>query len=281
MYNNVSYRKYNVSGTTSFTFSPAASTVRMKAAVTAWPGATTFEIRPDPGNDGIGMVAYKVTNPSSGVWHYEYALFNQNLDRGIQSFSLPIGAGVVLSNIGFHAPPQHPGWAADGTVGSAGFSSTAWAQSQAGGAMTWSSETFAQNPNGNAIRWGTMYNFRFDSNRPPQVVNATIGFFKTGAPMVVQIQGPSTPTAAGVSVSGRVTTPTGVGITNARVSITDSSNVTRTAITSVFGFYSFDNVTPGATYTISVLAKRYTFTPRMMQINGDLTDVDFQSQQNP
>ena len=46
--------------------------------------------------------------------------------------------------------------------------------------LTWSTETFAQNPNANAIRFGTMYNFRFDSNRPPQTANATIGFFKTG-----------------------------------------------------------------------------------------------------
>ena len=190
MYNNVSYRRYNVNGTGSpFTFSPAsATTVRAKTAIAAWTGATTVEIKPDPGNDGVGTIAYKVTNPSPGVWHYEYAIYNQNLDRAIQSFSVPVGAGVTLSNIGFHAPPQHPGWAVDGTVGNAGYSSAPWTQTQAGGSMTWSSETFAQNPNANAIRWGTLYNFRFDSNRPPQTVSATIGFFKTGAPITVQVR---------------------------------------------------------------------------------------------
>ena len=35
--------------------------------------------------------------------------------------------------------------------------------------MTWSTETFATNQNANAIRWGTLYNFRFDADRPPQV----------------------------------------------------------------------------------------------------------------
>jgi hypothetical protein len=50
----------------------------------------------------------------AGVWHYEYALFNMNLDRAIQSFSGPLGTGVNVSNIGFHATPQHPGWAHDG-----------------------------------------------------------------------------------------------------------------------------------------------------------------------
>ncbi|MEO6333844.1 MAG: hypothetical protein ABIO91_02585, partial [Pyrinomonadaceae bacterium] len=130
-YNNVSYRRYTVNGTGSpFTFSPAATTQRTKTAVSAWTGATAVELRPDPGNDGIGVVAYKVTNPSPGVWHYEYAIYNQNIDRGIQSFSVPTGSGVTLSNLGFHAPPQHPGWGADGTAGNAGFSSAAWVPTQ-------------------------------------------------------------------------------------------------------------------------------------------------------
>jgi hypothetical protein len=42
-------------------------------------------IEPDPGNDGIWFMGYTVTNPSAGVWHYEYALYNINLDRAIQS----------------------------------------------------------------------------------------------------------------------------------------------------------------------------------------------------
>ncbi len=276
MYNNVSYRRYNVVGTGSpFSFSPAASTVRAKTAVSAWTGATLVEIKPDPGNDGIGTVAYKVTNPSPGVWHYEYAIFNQNLDRAIQSFGVPVSAGVTLSNIGFYAPPQQPGWTFDGTVGNAGFSNSSWTQTQNAGAMSWSSETFAQNPNANAIRWGTMYNFRFDSNRPPQTINATIGFLKTGAPITVQVQGPSS-SAAAVSVSGRVTTAGGQGVGNTLVSITDQSGVARSgALTSSFGYYRFDDVAVGGTYTITVISKRYVFTPQTLQVNDNITDVNF------
>ena len=59
------------------------------------------QIEPDPGNDGIWFMGYKVTNPSEGVWHYEYALFNMNLDRSIQSFSVPCRSGVNISNIEF------------------------------------------------------------------------------------------------------------------------------------------------------------------------------------
>ncbi len=191
MNNNVSYRRYTVSGTGSpFSFSPAASTVRQKSAVSAWPGATFVDVIPDAANDGVGMVAYKVTNPSPGVWHYEYAVYNQNMDRAIQSFGVPVGSGASISNIGFHAPPQQPGWTFDGTDNNAGFSNAPWTQTLDGSSMTWNSETFAQNPNANAIRWGTMYNFRFDSDRPPQNVNATVGFFKTGSPMTVAGAGP-------------------------------------------------------------------------------------------
>ncbi len=201
MYNNVSYRQFSVTGTTSFTFSPVGSTQRMRPAINAWTGATTNQIEPDPGNDGIGFVAYKVTNPSAGVWHYEYAVYNENLDRAIQSFSVPLGCGINVSNIGFHAPPQEPGWANDGTAGNAGFSNTPWASNQTATDLTWSSETFAQNQNANAIRWGTLYNFRFDSDRPPQAMNATVGFFKTGNPITVAIQGPTPDTCNPLQVT--------------------------------------------------------------------------------
>ncbi len=77
------------------------------------------------------------------------------------------------------------------------------------------------------------------------------------------------------SVSGRVTTPTGVGLRNAAVSITDSLGNRRTATTSSFGFYQFDNVATGDNYTLRVSSRLYRFQSRTMQVNGDLTNVDF------
>ena len=190
MYNNVSYRPFSVSGTTSFTFSPLASTVWRRPAVMAWTGETINQIEPDPGNDGLWFMAYKVTNPSPGVWHYEYALYNENLDRAIQSFSVPFGVANI-SNIGFHAPPQEPGWANDGTFNNQGYSSAPWTVTEGGISVTWNSETFAQNQNANAIRWGTLYNFRFDADQPPQEANAIVGYFKNGSPTTVAIQAPA------------------------------------------------------------------------------------------
>jgi len=215
MYNNVSYRQFMVSGTSNFSFSPVGNTIWRRPAISAWSGTGAFlsQIEPDPGNDGIWFMGYKVSNPSRGVWHYEYALYNENLDRGIQSFSIPLGLGANISNIGFHAPPQEPGWANDGTENNQGYSSTPWTVAQDTSSITWSTETFAQNQNANAIRWGTLYNFRFDCDQPPQAANATIGFFKTGSPMTVAIQAPSggatpTPTATPSATATPRPTPT-------------------------------------------------------------------------
>ena len=195
MYNNVSYRQYSVNGTASpFTFTAVGATVREKTALEAWTGATRVTIEPERGIDGIGVLAYKVTNPSPGVWHYEYAIYNMNLDRAISSFRVPVGTGVTLTNVGFRMPPQHPAWDQDGTMNSAGFSAAAWTQTQSATAMMWNTETFAQNPNANAIRWGTMYNFRFDANQPPATMYGTVGFHKNGSPINVLVQGPRSTT---------------------------------------------------------------------------------------
>jgi len=211
MYNNASYRRFNVTGTTNFSFTAVGNTVRMIPAINVWPGATINTIEPEPGVDGRAFIAYKVTGPVAGVWHYEYAINNQNLDRGIQSFSVPLGCGITLTNIGFHAPPNHPGIANDGTQGSAGYSNTPWTSNQTTDALSWSTETFAQNQNANALRWGTLHNFRFDSDRPPLLTNATIGYFKNGAPSNVVILAPNacnaTPTPVPTPTPGLTPTP--------------------------------------------------------------------------
>jgi hypothetical protein len=275
MYNNVSYRRYNVNNSASpFTFSAVGATQRQKPAIAAWTGATLVEIKPDAGNDGVGTLAYKVTQTSPGVWHYEYAVYNQILDRGISSFSVPTGQGVTLSNIGFHAPPQHPGWANDGTTGSAGFASTPWAGQQTGNAVTWSTDAFTADPNANAIRWGTLYNFRFDSNRPPQTVNATVGFYKTGAPILIAVQGPSPAVASNFSIAGRVLTPTGQPIRNAIVTISDNAGHTWTMTTGSLGSYGFEGLVVGPTYTLTASAKRNRFTPANTTPTGNVTGFD-------
>ena len=81
--------------------------------------------------------------------------------------------------------------------------------------------------------------------------------------------------APAVQVSGRVTTPDGRGLRNAAMKIIDQNNLVRTVTTSSFGFYSFDNVATGQSYTMRISSRLYRFTPRVVQVTGNLTDVDF------
>jgi hypothetical protein len=83
------------------------------------------------------------------------------------------------------------------------------------------------------------------------------------------------PTAANVSVSGRVFSALGSGISRAAVSVTDSQGNTRTTLTNPFGYYRFDDVASGQTYAFSVRAKGYTFQPQIVTVADELTDLDF------
>lgn len=85
----------------------------------------------------------------------------------------------------------------------------------------------------------------------------------------------SLPATAPVSISGRVTTPSGLPVRNTKVILTDSSGAQTFAITSSFGLYSFSNVPSAADYTVNVQSKRYRFAPRTLTPTGDLTDVNF------
>ncbi|MBI5863350.1 MAG: hypothetical protein HZB38_02320 [Planctomycetes bacterium] len=192
MFNNVSYRRVIPSGAPggTWTFGNSGSTFREQPAINAWTGSTRAVIEPAPGADGRAILAYKVTGPTNGLYHYEYVVYNMNLDRSVSAFVVPIGAGATISNVGFHAPRQHPAWANDGTVGSLGYSGAAWSSQVLSDRVEWRTDAFAQNQNANAIRWGTAYNFRFDSNRPPVSVDATVETFKVVGSATVATQGP-------------------------------------------------------------------------------------------
>ena len=85
------------------------------------------------------------------------------------------------------------------------------------------------------------------------------------------------PTAATVSVSGRVTTAGGRGIMNVRVSLTDSQGNVRTAITTSFGYYHFDDVQVGETYILAATGKHYTFSQplQVLNINEENEQLNF------
>lgn len=87
------------------------------------------------------------------------------------------------------------------------------------------------------------------------------------------------PTAANVAVGGRVLTNEGTGISRVNVTLTNSEGVSRNATTNTFGYYHFDEVLVGETYTVAVNSKKYFFanSPRVVTVNDELTNLDFTS----
>lgn len=179
--NNTSYREITTSGGPGdYTFNLIGSTQRGRAVINAWaqldPAVKSSDLQ-IPG-DGLVVLATRATDLNNGTWRYEYAVYNMNADRNVGTFSVPVAAGVNVTNIGFHDVNYHDN---DGP-GNVTFSGLDWASSVSGGAVTWACETEAQNTRANAIRWGTLYNFRFDADTAPQTGQITLGIWKAGSP---------------------------------------------------------------------------------------------------
>ncbi len=83
------------------------------------------------------------------------------------------------------------------------------------------------------------------------------------------------PTAAPVSVSGRVTDATGRGISGAQITVNGSGGAVFYARSNPFGFYAFEEIESGATYVFQVSHKRYAFAPRVINLTEDLNDLNF------
>ena len=150
------------------------STIAQVAAIQEWAvNDTGVQVsNGDVPNDGRFVLASKVTDLGGGQFHYEYALFNLDSDRSAQGFSVPLIAGASVSNVEFHDVDYHSGEP---------YATTDWTPATTPGtSQSWVTQTYATNVNANALRWSTVYNFRFDSNQPPQPGAVTVTLFKPG-----------------------------------------------------------------------------------------------------
>lgn len=179
--NNVSYRTIDVSG--SRIISLTGSTRREQPAIRAWAqsDAAVRETEVRVPNDGLFIIAAKPTDLGDGFWRYEYAVYNLNSNRAARTFSVPIDPTSDVRNIGFHDVHYHSGEP---------FSTLDWGPVVGNGAMTWTTQTFDVNPNANALRWGTLYNYRFENDRPPHTTQVTMGLFRPDTPEAVTFASP-------------------------------------------------------------------------------------------
>jgi hypothetical protein len=169
-------------------------THQMQPAITAWqaadPSVVLVTAEYDDSSAGVGIparfwVGARASDNGNGTWHYEYAVYNMNADRGAGTFSVPVSGQVSVSNFGFHAPLSHSGEP---------YSNDVWSSGVDGDTVRFWTVDFNDDPNANAIRWGTLYNFRFDASAPPTTGTGTLGLFKPGSPDSLDIPGIPIPT---------------------------------------------------------------------------------------
>lgn len=99
----------------------------------------------------------------------------------------------------------------------------------------------------------------------------------TPTPAVTPTPTPTpTPIPSLFSVAGRVVSPNGRGIGLTRVRITDSQGVIQEARTNHLGYFAFTSVS-GGSCTINVTSKRYTFTPRIENVTGNIANLTITS----
>ncbi|MEQ1765573.1 MAG: carboxypeptidase-like regulatory domain-containing protein, partial [Pyrinomonadaceae bacterium] len=82
------------------------------------------------------------------------------------------------------------------------------------------------------------------------------------------------PSAADVSLSGRVLDLNGRAISRAVVSAMDSTGKTHSSMSNTFGYYSIKELDSGDLYVVSASAKGHTFSPRTISLTDSVTGFD-------
>ncbi len=103
---------------------------------------------------------------------------------------------------------------------------------------------------------------RFDGDND-SVQNVDIGSF--------EVQ--SAPTAAQVTVLGRVSDWTGRALPRTTVFIANAYGESWTALTNGFGYFRFDNIEAGESYVIGARSKQYRFEPQILNLDDSAIDV--------
>lgn len=81
------------------------------------------------------------------------------------------------------------------------------------------------------------------------------------------------PTAARVSITGRVLASNGRPVTNTTVALANAAGQTVTARTSSFGYFRFDEIQAGETYVVSINSRRYVFQPQVLSVEDEIAEL--------
>lgn len=158
--NNFASQRFNASWTGSQWNWSVAGGHTQRPAIYMWTGATVTHANNNNGADGRFYVAVKVTGPTAGMYHYEYAVFNRDNNGEGGKVRIPVCSTATLTNASFRDTDLTG--ANDWTVTRSGY------------------ELVFTAPAGNSLSWGNMFNFSFDCDVPPSqsvvsIDEATVG----------------------------------------------------------------------------------------------------------
>ncbi len=117
----------------------------------------------------------------------------------------------------------------------------------------------------------------FDGSQTPEAVSICCPVSTSASNFIAGAIQILSPTAAAVSVGGRITTAAGNGVPYTRMTMTDSAGAQRIVMTNPFGYYRFDGVQAGEVYIIQAASKHYTFSPpaHVISVTDQVTGLDF------
>ncbi len=158
--NNFASRGLNITwGGSSWSSSAQAGPSVQGSVLNRWSGASVATAS-NGTDDGHFHVAVKVTGPVNGLYHYEYAIHNQDNHRGAASLRIPLCATARVFNVGFHD--------IDGDA------LNDWTMSRTSTELSFLAT--ATNP----LDWNCIYNVWFDSDAAPTAGTVTLDQARPG-----------------------------------------------------------------------------------------------------
>ncbi|HLQ36861.1 MAG TPA: hypothetical protein VK348_03605 [Planctomycetota bacterium] len=142
---NIASRQFFPSWTGSHWATSDGTNLLSGSILQRWSGAS-LSSNSNGNDDGRFYVAVKVTGPTNGTYHYEYAVHNRDNKRGLGALHIPVCPAATVSNFGFHDVDQDP--------------SNSWSGSLAGSEIVFSTVN-------NPLRWNSLFNFWFDCDAAP------------------------------------------------------------------------------------------------------------------
>ncbi len=149
---------------------PCSSTFVNGPALSAWidpslPGPDATSATYDA-QEGRVRLASRVIEVGES-YRYQMALMNFDFDRRLDSITVPLPPGVLVSNTNFHDGDSNPG--------------NDWTVLISSSSLTWNA------PAGGDLDWGSLVSFSYESSASPTTLDATVGVEETGAPSTLSL----------------------------------------------------------------------------------------------